>query len=111
MGSDALGRDWFTRIMYGGRLSLTIGLIGQVMTIVFGTVLGVMSGFYGGAVDQVIQRTTEFLNAFPQIPLFMALAAAIPTFWSPLARSEERRVGKECRSRWSAYHDKKNRTE
>ena len=85
MGSDALGRDWFTRIMYGGRLSLTIGLIGQVMTIVFGTVLGVMSGFYGGAVDQVIQRSTEFLNAFPQIPLFMALAAAIPTFWSPLA--------------------------
>lgn len=85
MGSDALGRDWFTRIMYGGRLSLTIGLIGQVLTILFGTVLGVMSGFYGGAVDQVIQRTTEFLNAFPQIPLFMALAAAIPTFWSPLA--------------------------
>jgi len=85
MGSDALGRDWFTRIMYGGRLSLTIGLIGQIMTIVFGTVLGVMSGFYGGAVDQVIQRSTEFLNAFPQIPLFMALAAAIPTFWSPLA--------------------------
>lgn len=85
MGSDALGRDWFTRVLYGGRLSLTIGLIGQVLTIVFGTVLGVMSGFYGGAVDQVIQRTTEFLNAFPQIPLFMALAAAIPTFWSPLA--------------------------
>ncbi|HJR80018.1 MAG TPA: ABC transporter permease [Anaerolineales bacterium] len=85
MGSDALGRDWFTRIMYGGRLSLTIGLIGQVLTIVFGTVLGVMSGFYGGAVDQIIQRTTEFLNAFPQIPLFMALAAAIPTFWSPIS--------------------------
>jgi len=85
MGSDALGRDWFTRIMYGGRLSLMIGLIGQVMTIFFGTTLGVISGFYGGAVDQLIQRTTEFLNAFPQIPLFMALAAAIPTFWSPLA--------------------------
>ena len=85
VGSDALGRDWFTRIMYGGRLSLMIGLIGQVMTIFFGTTLGVISGFYGGAVDQLIQRTTEFLNAFPQIPLFMALAAAIPTFWSPLA--------------------------
>ena len=84
MGADALGRDWFTRVLYGGRLSLLIGLIGQVLTIVFGTVLGVMSGFYGGAVDQVIQRTTEFLSAFPEIPLFMALAAAIPQYWSQL---------------------------
>ena len=84
MGTDALGRDWFTRILYGGRLSLMIGLIGQVLTIFFGTVLGVMSGFYGGMIDQIIQRTTEFLNAFPDIPLFMALAAAIPTFWPPL---------------------------
>jgi peptide/nickel transport system permease protein len=84
MGADALGRDWFTRILYGGRLSLLIGLIGQVLTIVFGTVLGVMSGFYGGAVDQVIQRTTEFLSAFPEIPLFMALAAAIPQYRSQL---------------------------
>jgi peptide/nickel transport system permease protein len=85
MGADALGRDWFTRILYGGRLSLMIGLIGQIMTIIFGMSLGVMSGFYGGMIDQVIQRTTEFLNAFPDIPLFMALAAAIPTFWSPIA--------------------------
>ncbi|HKY52901.1 MAG TPA: ABC transporter permease [Anaerolineales bacterium] len=84
MGTDALGRDWFTRIMYGGRLSLLIGLIGQVMTLIFGTILGVISGFYGGAVDQVIQRATEFLSAFPEIPLFMALAAAIPQYWSQL---------------------------
>ena len=84
MGSDALGRDWFSRIMYGGRLSLMIGLIGQVLTLTFGTILGVMSGYYGGAVDQVIQRTTEFLSAFPEIPLFMALAAAIPQYWSQL---------------------------
>ena len=84
MGSDALGRDWFTRIMYGGRLSLLIGLIGQILTLSFGTILGVMSGFYGGTVDQVIQRTTEFLSAFPEIPLFMALAAAIPQYWSQL---------------------------
>jgi peptide/nickel transport system permease protein len=85
MGADALGRDWFTRILYGGRLSLMIGLIGQIMTLLFGTVMGVMSGYYGGWVDMVIQRTTEFLGAFPDIPLFMALAAAIPSFWSPLA--------------------------
>jgi peptide/nickel transport system permease protein len=84
MGADALGRDWFTRIMYGGRLSLLIGLIGQLMTILFGTVLGVISGFYGGTVDQIIQRSTEFLSTFPDIPLFMALAAAIPPFWPAL---------------------------
>ena len=84
MGTDALGRDWFTRIIYGGRLSLVIGLVGQFMTILFGTVLGAISGYYGGWIDQLIQRTTEFLNAFPDIPLFMALAAAIPTYWSPI---------------------------
>jgi len=84
MGADALGRDWFTRIMYGGRLSLLIGLIGQVLTLFFGTALGVISGFYGGAVDQLIQRTTEFLSTFPEIPLFMALAAAIPQYWPAL---------------------------
>jgi len=85
LGADALGRDWFTRIMYGGRLSLLIGLIGQFLTLFFGTALGVVSGFYGGAVDQLIQRTTEFLSTFPEIPLFMALAAAIPPYVSPLA--------------------------
>ncbi len=85
MGSDALGRDWFTRVIYGGRLSMMIGLIGQIMTILFGTILGVASGFYGGVVDMVIQRSTEFLSAIPDIPLFMALAAAIPNYWTPLA--------------------------
>lgn len=85
MGTDALGRDWFTRIMYGGRLSLLIGLLGQIIAIVLGSVLGAMSGFYGGWVDQIIQRSTEFLSAFPDIPLFMALAAAIPAYWSPIA--------------------------
>lgn len=85
MGTDALGRDYFTRILYGGRLSLLLGLLGQIMTLVFGSVLGVISGYYGGIVDMGVQRTTEFLGAFPDIPLFMALSAAIPTFWSPLA--------------------------
>ena len=85
MGTDALGRDWFTRVIYGGRLSLMIGLIGQLMTIAFGTILGAMSGYYGGWIDQLIQRATELLGAIPDIPLFMALAAAIPSFWSPIS--------------------------
>ncbi len=83
-GTDRLGRDMFSRIIYGGRLSLLIGLLGQILTIFLGTVLGAISGYYGGAVDMFVQRTTEFLAAFPDIPLFMALAAAIPPQWSPI---------------------------
>ncbi len=85
LGTDALGRDWMSRIIYGGRLSLMIGLIGQFFTLLFGTVLGAMSGYYGGWIDQSIQRSTELLAAIPDIPLFMALAAAIPSYWSPIA--------------------------
>jgi peptide/nickel transport system permease protein len=62
-----------------------VGLVGQLITLMLGVVLGVISGYYGGTIDTMIQRFTEFLAAFPDIPLFMALAAAIPTFWSPIA--------------------------
>jgi peptide/nickel transport system permease protein len=84
MGTDSLGRDYFSRILYGGRLSLMIGLLGVILTLVFGSVLGAISGYYGGVTDMIVQRSTEFLSAFPDIPLFMALAAAIPTSWSPI---------------------------
>ncbi len=83
-GTDRLGRDLFSRILYGGRLSLIIGLIGQLLTLFFGSVLGAISGYYGGITDVIVQRVTEFLSAFPDIPLFLALAAAIPPQWSPI---------------------------
>ena len=83
-GTDRLGRDMVSRIIYGGRLSLLIGLIGVFLTLFFGSTLGAISGYYGGTTDMVVQRTTEFLAAFPDIPLFMALAAAIPVKWSPI---------------------------
>lgn len=83
-GTDSNGRDYFSRVVYGGRLSLMLGLIGVFMTLIFGSVLGAISGYYGGAIDMIVQRSTEFLNAFPDIPLFMALAAAIPKYWSPI---------------------------
>ncbi len=83
-GTDRLGRDVLSRIIYGGRLSLLIGLIGQIGTFVLGSVMGAISGYYGGMVDILVQRLTEFVGAFPDIPLFMALAAAIPMGWSPI---------------------------
>lgn len=83
-GTDRLGRDMLSRIIYGGRLSLLLGLLGVLITLVLGSILGSASGFYGGAVDMAIQRLIEFLAAFPTIPLFMALAATIPPTVSPI---------------------------
>ncbi len=83
-GTDRLGRDLFSRILYGGRLSLLLGLIGQFFTLILGMVMGAISGYYGGMTDILIQRLVEFVGAFPDIPLFMALAAAIPVTWSPI---------------------------
>ena len=81
MGSDKLGRDLFSRILYGGRISMFIGLFSVVVFLVVGVSLGAISGFYGGATDIIIMRITEFLSAFPQEPLFLALGAAVPISW------------------------------
>ena len=81
-GTDSAGRDLFSRIMQATRLSLTVGLVGVFFTFILGCLFGGISGFYGGAADMVIQRIIEFLSSMPSIPLWMALAAAMPTTWS-----------------------------
>jgi peptide/nickel transport system permease protein len=83
-GADRLGRDMFTRIIHGARISMTVGLIGVALSLVFGIVLGGISGYFGGRIDNVIQRIIEFLLAIPTIPLWMGLAAAIPASMPPV---------------------------
>jgi len=84
LGTDRQGRDMFSRILFGGQVSLTIGLLGVLLSLTFGSVLGVVSGYYGGRVDNLIQRSIELVRSFPAIPLWMALSAAVPPHWPPL---------------------------
>jgi peptide/nickel transport system permease protein len=78
LGTDKMGRDLWGKACEAGRISLSMSLFGTIISIAVGSVLGVTSGYYGGGVDTVMQRFVEFVNAFPQLPLWMSLAALIP---------------------------------
>jgi peptide/nickel transport system permease protein len=84
LGSDRLGRDQWSRIMHATQTSMTVGLIAVALSTVFGVVLGGISGYLGGWVDQVIQRLIELLQSVPTIPIWLALSAAMPRDWSPI---------------------------
>lgn len=84
-GSDRLGRDVFSRILYGAQLSLTVGLIGITVSFALGIFFGSIAGYFGGKTDWVINRMIEILRSLPELPLWLALSAAVPSNWSPVA--------------------------
>lgn len=77
-GADGVGRDIFSRLLFGGRVSLTIPFVSAAISFVLGILLGGISGYFGGWIDNVIQRVIEVISAIPSIPLWLALSAAIP---------------------------------
>jgi peptide/nickel transport system permease protein len=85
VGADRLGRDLFSRLCYGARISLSIGMVGVILSLTIGIMLGGVSGYYGGTVDTIIQRVIEFIRSMPSTPLWMSLSAALPATW-PVVR-------------------------
>lgn len=81
-GTDSLGRDVFSRTLYGGRLSLSIGLVGVFISMIIGLTLGSIAGYYGGTADAIIMRLVDLFMSLPTTPLWLGLAAAVPTNWS-----------------------------
>ncbi len=86
LGADANGRDVLSRIIHGTTVSMSIGLVGVLLSLLLGVVIGGISGYLGGRIDTFIQRVTELIISIPTIPLWMALFAAVPDSWGPLQR-------------------------
>jgi peptide/nickel transport system permease protein len=84
LGADRLGRDLLSRLIHGARISLSIGLVGVILSLFFGVVIGGFAGYYGGWFDSAVMRTVEFIRSMPTIPLWLGLAAAMPKSWSAL---------------------------
>ncbi len=84
LGADKYGRDVLSRLIYGSRISLSIGLVSIAVTFLLGATIGGVSGYLGGTVDNFIQRIIEVISSFPQLPLWLALAAVTPKDWSAI---------------------------
>lgn len=115
LGTDRMGRDMFSRVMYATRVSMSIGLVGVALNIFLGSLLGGLSGLRGGMTDTIIQRVIEFVRAIPTIPLWLALSAAVPRDWSILrvyfaitiiiSLIEWTRLAREVRGRFLAMRE------